>query len=156
MPLELDQEIIRRNDANFVLLDDRNITGGLHTVSTVAQRDAILSNLRKAGMLCWVQSVATMYQLQVDLVTWSVFSSGGGGGGSQVFGEIPGGPIDGVNTLFTTSLVFATGTTRVYLNGVRLLRSPTGDYVEGGDNQSIIIAYAPHGTDSLLIDYSLP
>lgn len=82
MPLELDQEIVRRNEADFKLLDDRNITGGLHTVDSTATRDAILPHLRKAGMLVCVQNLSNlMYQLNADLVTWSLFASGGGGGG---------------------------------------------------------------------------
>lgn len=78
MPLELDQEIVRKNEANFKLLDDRNITGGLHTVVNVAARNSILSSLRKAGMLCWVQSPPTMYQLANDLTSWTIFSGGSG------------------------------------------------------------------------------
>lgn len=82
--IPFDDEIVRRNEADFKLLDDRNITGGLHIVATGADRDAIQTALRKAGMLCLVQAdgtpPGTVYQLQANLTTWLTFSGGGGGG----------------------------------------------------------------------------
>jgi hypothetical protein len=80
MPLELDQQIVRRNDANFRLLDDRDITGGFHTVQLLTERNSILTSLRKVGMLVWVQEVPAMYQLNPDLVTWTLFTTSTGGG----------------------------------------------------------------------------
>lgn len=77
MPLEIDQEIVRRNEADFKLLDDRNITGGYHTVADLPARDAIQVSLRKVGMLVYVAPPTdTVYILQSDLVTWAFFSAG--------------------------------------------------------------------------------
>ena len=89
MPLEIDQQIIRRNDADFKLLDDRDITGGLHTVASVAERNQILPNQRKVGMLVAVQATNTMYQLAPDLIIWNVFSAGAGGAVISVTGNDP-------------------------------------------------------------------
>jgi len=84
MTIPFDDEIVRRNEGNFTLLDDRNITGGYHIVATSTDRDAIPSALRKAGMLCLVQAdgspPGTFYQLQANLTTWLAWSGGGGGG----------------------------------------------------------------------------
>lgn len=92
--IPFDGEIIRRNEADFKLLDDRNITGGYHIVATGADRDAIQTSLRKAGMLCLVQGdgspPGTMYQLQANLTTWLTWSGGGGGGGLPPLSGIDG------------------------------------------------------------------
>lgn len=75
----VDTNFTRRNNGNFSVVDDADIGGGLKVVATTADRDAILSNLRKPGMLVAVQSPAiAIYQLQLDGVTWLPFTSGAG------------------------------------------------------------------------------
>lgn len=69
----------------------------------------------------------------------------------QVFNEVPGGNLDGANTVFTTSATFIALTTRVYLNGVRLILN--ADYTETDVNQ-ITFTQPPLPTDSLFIDYN--
>ena len=61
---------------------------------------------------------------------------------------------NGVNLLFTTSSTFIATTTRVFLNGQRLTRGATYDYVETGTNQ-ITFAVAPVSTDQLIIEYQI-
>jgi len=61
---------------------------------------------------------------------------------------------NGVNLLFTTSATFIVTTTRVFLNGQRLTRGATYDYVETGTNQ-ITFAAAPLPTDQLIIEYQI-
>ena len=61
---------------------------------------------------------------------------------------------NGVNLLFTTSSTFIATTTRVFLNGQRLTRGATYDYVETGTNQ-ITFAAAPVSTDQLIIEYQI-
>ena len=61
---------------------------------------------------------------------------------------------NGVNLLFTTSATFIATTTRVFLNGQRLSRGATYDYVETGTNQ-ITFAAAPLPTDQLIIEYQI-
>jgi hypothetical protein len=61
---------------------------------------------------------------------------------------------NGVNLLFTTSSTFIATTTRVFLNGQRLTRGATYDYVETGTNQ-ITFAAAPLPTDQLIIEYQI-
>lgn len=60
-----------------------------------------------------------------------------------------------VNTVFTTTANFVSGTTRIYLNGVRLTPGVGYDYQETGTNQ-ITFAFAPDATDQITIDYQLP
>jgi hypothetical protein len=69
--------------------------------------------------------------------------------GSFVDNEIPAGLIDGSNTVYTTEFDFITGSTRVYLNGLRLLPS---DYSETGANE-ITLSDPLEDGDSLLLDY---
>jgi len=60
-----------------------------------------------------------------------------------------------VNMVFNTTSNFTAGTTKVYLNGVRLTPGVGYDYQETGVNQ-ITFAFAPHPTDQITIDYQLP
>lgn len=59
---------------------------------------------------------------------------------------------DGVNRVFNTSSSFVSGSTIVYINGVRQFRGLTGDYVETGDNE-ISFTLAPYTDDSIIVDF---
>lgn len=59
---------------------------------------------------------------------------------------------DSVNTIFTTSNNFMSGTTKVYRNGLRMTKGVGYDYVESGVNQ-ITFAQAPDLGDLIIIDY---
>lgn len=67
-----------------------------------------------------------------------------------VFNEVPGGAIDGLNTVFTTAYSFVSGTTDLYFNGSR--QRIGVDYNETGATQ-ITLAFAPIVGDNLIIDY---
>jgi hypothetical protein len=71
---------------------------------------------------------------------------------SFVDGEIPAGSINGTNTVYTTAFNFITGSTHVFLNGIRIARGSSSDYTETGLNQINFIS-APQSGDSILIDY---
>jgi hypothetical protein len=85
MSTPVDTPFVRRNNGNFSVASANDIQGGAQTVPDTATRDAILPNLRLAGMLVYVTANTTTYQLGNDLVTWSVFTGGGGGGGLPNF-----------------------------------------------------------------------
>lgn len=55
--------------------------GGYRSVTTIAERDAIPLPRREAGMLVYVSSDLTMWQLANDLTTWRSFTASSGGGG---------------------------------------------------------------------------
>lgn len=44
-------------------MDSNNVRGGIYTVQTIAERDAVPEDKRKAGMLCYVQGEDTYYNL---------------------------------------------------------------------------------------------
>jgi hypothetical protein len=48
---------------SFPILEDVHLLGSLRAVADTAERDAIHSSLRKAGMLVWTQSEVTLWQL---------------------------------------------------------------------------------------------
>ncbi len=78
---------------------------------------------------------------------------GGGGTGtasSFVSNQVPAGLVNGINTVFTTTDDFVTGSTHFYLNGLRQLLGT--DYLESGSNQ-ITLAVAPLMGFVLVIDY---
>lgn len=70
-----------------------------------------------------------------------------------VHNEVPGGVVGGGNVLFTTFYRFKTGTTHLYLNGVRQTEGPGKDYVEDLARTSVTFAVAPLAGSALLIDY---
>jgi hypothetical protein len=59
---------------------------------------------------------------------------------------------DGFNTIFTTTASFASGKTRVYLNGQRLTLGAEYDYIELSPNQ-VQLFYAPDSLDRLIIEF---
>jgi len=69
---------------------------------------------------------------------------------TEVYSEIPGGAIDGVNASFVTAAPFRSDTERLYLNGVRQRR--TGDYTVSPPS-TVIFVLAPRTNDVILVDY---
>jgi hypothetical protein len=67
-------------------------------------------------------------------------------------GETPSGPVDGANRVFSTFRDFVSGTTRLYLNGLRQSRGTAEDYVESSSS-SVTFVRAPRVDDKLIIDY---
>lgn len=59
------------------------------------------------------------------------------------------------NKVFTLSANFTAGTTRVFVNGIRLTRGASYDYVETGTNQ-ITFTNAPDAGDLITVDYITP
>jgi hypothetical protein len=70
---------------------------------------------------------------------------------SLVQGEVPTGTINGSNVTFTTASQFATGSLRIYKNGVRL--KITDDYTVSGN--TITFVTAPATGTKLLVDYNV-
>jgi len=52
--------------------------GGLHECTTIAERDAITSERRVAGMLAYVVDTGLYYTLQANLTSWVALATGGG------------------------------------------------------------------------------
>lgn len=57
-----------------------------------------------------------------------------------------------INKVFTTSEPFVSGSTIVYVNGVRQFRGTNEDYTETADNE-ITFALAPYADDRIIVDY---
>jgi hypothetical protein len=75
---------------------------------------------------------------------------GGGGGGTSISGEVPSGPIDGVNTTFILGHTPLPNTLKVFLNGLR--QKQTLDFLFSG--ATITFVTAPQNSDLLLCDYT--
>ena len=58
---------------------------------------------------------------------------------------------DGVNKIFTLSQTFVSGSTRVYLNGIRQRPGASYDYVESG--QTIVFYEAPVAEDTIEVEF---
>ncbi len=63
-------------DGNSTHIDNYG-RGGLHSVADIAARDAIASDRRRVGMVCYVQSDSTHYKLTALPNTWATFGGGG-------------------------------------------------------------------------------
>lgn len=70
MPVMLTSFLLPSNTALPFLLQDIHLKGGLRCVKTVAERDAIKTAAKSAGMMVWVSDDKQMYQLEDDLATW--------------------------------------------------------------------------------------
>jgi hypothetical protein len=89
---------------------------------------------------------------QFTLLNEPISTGGGGSSLQMIWGETPGGTVDGVNKSFTSVNAFQSNLIAVFLNGLRQRR--TDDYTETG-SQSFHFANAPMPGDSLSIDYTL-
>lgn len=69
-----------------------------------------------------------------------------------VSGEIPGGLVNSSNTVFTTSSPLATGSLKVFRNGIRL-KAGGADFTEGA--QGFTMVTAPTTGAVLLVDYNV-
>lgn len=78
--------------------------------------------------------------------------------GTPIYGETPGGAINGTNAAFTLANVPVTGSVRVYLNGLRMCAGTcsgiTPDYSISGSTITFNSASIPVAGDILLADYS--
>ena len=66
--------------------------GGYRSVSDIAERDAIPSLRREAGMLVLTLSDGKVWKLAGDLTAWSEFSAGSSGSSSLAWADITGKP----------------------------------------------------------------
>lgn len=70
----------------------------------------------------------------------------------SIYGETPGGSVNGTNRVFTTAQPYVTGTTRVFKNGARLDLGV--DYTESAAS-TLTLAAAPSSGAVLLVDYDI-
>lgn len=81
MSIPVDSQLVRRNDADFILVDDNDLGGSLRVVPDVPTRDAIPSAMLKVGMLVYTQTPPAYWQLTiVSPPTYIPFNPGGGTG----------------------------------------------------------------------------
>ena len=69
-----------------------------------------------------------------------------------IFGEVPTGDIDGINTIFLTDNMFEITSIKVYLNGLSLREGLTNDFIIN-NSTTIQILDAPEIGDVLEVDY---
>jgi len=79
-------------------------------------------------------------------------------GVTRISGEEPSGVIDGANTAFLTTQIYAVGTETLYLNGVRQRFGASNDYTRAESTPSagfdqVLFTLAPRSGDVVLIDY---
>lgn len=72
------------------------------------------------------------------------------GGAGVIYGETPGGAIDGSNATFTSQFDFIISSLQVFLNGIRLKQ--TNDYTTSGTN-TILLNTSPTTGEIILINY---
>ncbi len=72
-------------------------------------------------------------------------------GNALVYGEVPLGLVNGVNTLYEIQNAFVPFTTLVYYNGVRQKHGALSDYTEIGFNQ--LVFNFPPKKGGIMVDY---
>lgn len=99
--------------------------------------------------------VAAQFQTNVAVVTPDgvrhLLYPGTGGGATVVTNEALTGTKDGSNMVFTTANPYITGTTAVYMNGIR--QSAPDNYTETGPSE-LTMSFAPESSDSFIVDYT--
>lgn len=70
MSIDIISELKPKNNAEFALLDDQYLRGGVRVCADLTTRNAIPVDKRKYGMKVFVQATDLTYKLQSDLVTW--------------------------------------------------------------------------------------
>ena len=141
--------------------------GGLHRKSTwLYPLDTVTSLPSTAvdGSAVIIQDTNLGFQFDAVADAWIPFPVAGGAG-TRTFNEVLTGTINGINTVFTTSVDFVAGTEAVFFNGVRQLLGASNDYVisesggagTGFDTVTVSIAPrvrpGPRTDDRLTIDY---
>ncbi len=76
MPISLSSRLIPKNSNKFALLEDIHIQGGIRTVLSIVERDAIDITTRKVGMLANTTSDGHFWALNADLISWSLLDVG--------------------------------------------------------------------------------
>jgi len=66
---------------NYAVVNDTDLLGSFRIVNTILERDAIVSNQRKQGMLVYVLADLHYYSLQAGLLAWTDLGTSLGGGG---------------------------------------------------------------------------
>lgn len=77
MAIQVSSFLVPRGGNKWYVLEDKYLKGGLQLAATIEERDAILEENRKAGMLVVIQSDFKIYQLETDLISWREFKTGG-------------------------------------------------------------------------------
>lgn len=122
--------------ANAEIVRVTNITGDVLTITRAQE-----STTAKSIAIGW-RIAATITKKTLDDVENATIG--------LVSNETPGGTINGSNTAFTTANAFATGSLRVYKNGIRL-KGGGADYTETASGFSMVTA--PSTGAVLLVDY---
>lgn len=76
MAVTVISKIKQKNAADFAIVDDIDINGGLRVVDTILARDNIPESRRKIGMLVKVIADGETYELQGDMSTWLLWAPG--------------------------------------------------------------------------------
>ena len=71
MPVNLIAEVQPYNNGQFAIVDQKNVRGGYRSVNQTSDRDTIFTDDRYEGMLVYVISENTFFQLAADLNTWN-------------------------------------------------------------------------------------
>ena len=76
MAIELIDEIIPKNNADFHMVNSYYVKGGFHEASDEADRDLLPVSRRKIGMLCYCTTSDKTYQLRggVENINWQLYN----------------------------------------------------------------------------------
>jgi hypothetical protein len=147
MPIEVIDIIKQKNLADFPLIEDTDLLGGLQVVEDVAARDAIPVSRRKIGMFVSTAATGQLWRYVAAPNTWIEFTGGGGGSADRVIDTL----VTDVNTtvgmpvsLHTTgNLVAADAADLVPVYGLSSVAASIGDPVTVVT--SGVCEYAPSG-----------
>jgi hypothetical protein len=145
-------------------------TSTFHSMAFLVE-DIERGRVNSSGRLLWgtnTDDTINLVQINGSLIASSIKKSGGtssqylmadgsvsAGGLSNIVTDLDAnitGSRNSINTLFTISSNFVSNSTRVFVNGIRMQRGASNDYIEVGSNQ-IQFTVALDSGDIIVVDY---
>lgn len=154
--VEIANTISIKNSAPAPIIRINEVLGGIHTVADVTARDAIPSYLRQEGLVAYVQSGPSMFQLVGGITNadWAAFGGGASSlqaaydGGATITQTLLSGPttIDNPAATAQATLVLTQATA-----GSRVLDAAGGDIALSGGNYVVATGQRVEGTAELTL-----
>lgn len=113
------------DDPNQEIVKVTNVSGNIFTIERAIDNTTAHSHGNNSALQMLI--TALHFEELEDAIDTLTFSD-------QVFNDVLTDQVDGIETEFTTSFDYESGTLIVYLNGIRQIPGISKDYVETGDN----------------------
>ena len=161
------EQINSSDDTSYLNLDTNAAQLWAYAGNTIIIQDGKITTGSDFGMVLPVLSSdpgggdseegQVYYNSSSDKIRWyngSAWADLGGAGHTHVYSEVPSGTINGSNDTFTLAATPASGTLRLYKNGLRQKAGAGNDYTLATATITFLAGNIPQTGDNLLADYN--